>query len=117
MELKEYGISVSQIEPGTVQTIFESVAFEHFDPLLQHAGNYSAAMQAFKSYMQQAYVAAPDGRSTVAAMLHAATATKPKAIYRTTWAAKVLAPLRMWLGRGVFEAVIGAIYRRHRPKG
>ncbi|WP_115719116.1 SDR family NAD(P)-dependent oxidoreductase [Gallaecimonas mangrovi] len=115
MELKPLGIKVIQIEPGPVKTGFEEVAFTQFEQLPEER-DYQPLMSAFQRYMHETYRKAPGPKSTVEAMLKAATAHNPKAVYRTTMAAKVFAPLRQWLGSAVTEWLVMKIFNAHQAQ-
>lgn len=114
METKAQGIQVIQIEPGPVKTGFEDVAFNEFDQRAANTKN-PQIMAAFKGYMHDSYAKAPDANSTIEAMITAATIAKPKSVYRTTWAAKVFAPLRMLLGATLTEKVVMRLFMSYAP--
>lgn len=110
MEVAHLGIKVIQIEPGPVRTGFEAVAFDAMDRLAI-SPDYQDVIGGFRRYMAKSYAAAPDGRSTVQAMLRAATARHPRTVYRTTLEARVLPLLRSALGTGVFGRVTVKLFR------
>ena len=96
LEVAPFGIQVSQIEPGTVQTGFEDAAFEALDAT-PHADDYRASLAGMSDFLRRSYAQAPCADETARAIVHAATARRPRPVYRTTkdartvpWALKAL---------------------------
>lgn len=101
MEVSALGIDVIRIEPGPVQTGFESVVMEQLDKI-QYPKDYTNIHHAFLRFIRNKYRNSPGPKSTAQAMIRAATARRPKAVYRSTFLAKLLPPvknllpLRLW---------------------
>jgi NADP-dependent 3-hydroxy acid dehydrogenase YdfG len=86
-EVKNLGIDVVMIEPGTVKTGFDSVAFATFDKI-EHPADYEQVAKGFRKFLAGMYAKSPGPESTVAAMVEAVNARKPKTVYKTTSDAK-----------------------------
>ncbi len=82
-EVRGLGIDVVAIEPGGVSTGFGEVAFARLDAV-DHAPDYRELSGDFHAFMADAYAKAPGPQGTVAAMVEALTAARPKPVYRTT---------------------------------
>ena len=74
-EVKDLGIEVVLIEPGTVKTGFEEVAFEIFDAV-KPLDDYETLHKGFRKTMVDGYASSPSPETTVNAMIEAATAKK-----------------------------------------
>lgn len=111
MEVAPLGIDVIQIEPGPVQTGFEEVAFAKMDKMVV-SDDYIPMMKSFRGFMAQSYAKAPGIESTVKAMVHAATARKPKWIYRTTLESRVVPWLRALLGTRAYARILMKVIAR-----
>lgn len=82
-EVRGLGIDVVAIEPGGVDTGFGEVALAHLDAV-GHEPDYRELCDDFHAFMADAYAKAPGPEGTVAAMVEALTAARPKPVYRTT---------------------------------
>jgi hypothetical protein len=103
--VKDLGIEVVLIEPGTVKTSFEDVAMENLDPISPVA-DYEALHKGFKKTMVDGYASSPGPGPTVDAIVKAATAKKPKLVYRTTMDARLYPPLLGLLPDRVVDNVL-----------
>lgn len=92
-EVRAFGIDVVLIEPGMVKTEFGEVALAALDRV-EHVDDYAPLVSAFRRKMTEQYAAAPDATTTVDAMIHAATAKRPRTVYRTTADAKWIPKVR-----------------------
>lgn len=92
-EARGFGIDVVLIEPGAVRTEFEEVALGALDRV-EHPDDYEAVVSAFRRKMTEEYAEAPDTTSTVDAMIRAATARRPRTVYRTTLDARWIPKVR-----------------------
>lgn len=88
-EVRDFGISVSRIEPGVVKTGFDSIAL---DSLLKvdHHRDYSPFVRGAHKLLSGLYADCPGPESTVKAMVHALTTKRPKRVYRTTFDSRLL---------------------------
>ncbi len=102
MEVRQFGIDVVVIEPGPVQTEFETVATASFERI-DHPADYRAMATVFQKYNRELYAKAPGPAGTVNAVLAAIEARRPRRRYATTRLAKIAPFLRRWLGDGFFD--------------
>lgn len=105
MELHRTGVKVIQIEPGAVQTGFESVAFDGLDQREIYA-DYDWAGEQLRGFLTETYAKAPGPGGTVKAMHHAALARFPRAVYRTTSQSRLLPIVRAVLGLRLSSAIV-----------
>lgn len=110
-ELAPLGIHVVQIEPGPVRTDFEEVAFAQLDGL-PHPADYQPLLTAFRRFMVKTYARSPGPEGTARAMIRAATARVPRAVYRTTFDAKLLPLVRGVLGAALFGKILSRVIMR-----
>lgn len=96
-EVRAFGIDVVLIEPGMVRTEFDQVALAALDRV-EHADDYVPLVSAFRRKMTEEYAEAPDTRTTVDAMVRAATVKRPRTVYRTTADSKWIPKVRGLLG-------------------
>ena len=87
-EVRDLGIEVVAIEPGTVATGFADVAFETLKAV-DHPADYQQLADGFYNYMVDSYSSAPGPESTADAMVEALTADSPHSVYKTTTDAKI----------------------------
>ena len=79
-EVKDLGIQVSVIEPGTVKTNFDSIAFGHLRDS-RSIPDYDKVMRGFNKWLGGMYRNSPGPDRVISKMVRAATAKRPKAIY------------------------------------
>lgn len=88
-EVKDLGIKVSIIEPGTVKTGFGKVAFDHLQQT-RWISDYDQVMKGFDKWLGGMYKISSGPKKVVRAMEKAATARKPKAVYPASWDVRAL---------------------------
>lgn len=115
-EVAHLGIDVVVIEPGMVQTEFDSVALDTLKKT-DHPEAYHRLVTGFRRFMEAGYARGPGPERTVAAMVHAATARRPRRVYRTTMDARTLPWLRTLLGGRLFYGIYLAWARRLAESG
>lgn len=113
LELKPHGIKVSIIEPAGTQTEWGGISGES---LLATSGHGPYGDQA-KIVAAALASTAGAGKSTqpeviAAAIVHAATAARPKTRYPVGKGARAIVTLRRLLPDRAFDAVFWAIYQR-----
>ena len=113
MELKPHGIDVSVIEPGGTRSEWGAIASQG---LLARSGNgpYAAqanVMAAALGTTDKAGLSSPP-EAVADAIVHAATAARPRTRYPVGGSARALLLLRRLLPDRVFDLVIWTIYRR-----
>lgn len=104
-EVKDLGISVSVIEPGTVKTGFDAVAFSHLKESREF-GDYDKIMAGAGKWLGLLYKVSPGPKQVVKKMLRAATAKNPKPVYPASWDVRALKVMFYLLGRRGTDAVI-----------
>ena len=113
MELKPHGIAVSIIEPGGTRSEWGAISSAG---LLARSGNgpYAAqakVMAAALATTDKAGLSSPP-EAVADAIVHAATAARPRTRYPVGSSARALLLLRRLLPDRVFDAVIWTIYKR-----
>ena len=114
-EVAPFGIQVSVIEPGLIRTGFGQTAAETLAGSAAPTGPYavlnaSVDKQMAKSYDSALLSAPPE--AVADAIEQAALASKPRSRYVVTPAAKLLVQSRRLLGDRVFDAFLGAQFKR-----
>ncbi len=104
-EVKALGIKVSVIEPGTVKTNFDAVAFGHLRDS-RTIQDYDAVMTGFNKWLGGLYRNSPGPNQVVKTMFRAATAKNPKPIYPASWDVRVLKFVFLGFGRRITDAVV-----------
>ncbi len=95
LETRGFGVRVSVVQPGIVRTGFGDVARTSL--VAREGGPYVAMVAAYLPILQRAYAGVPGsiGPDRVArAIVHAATARRPRTRYRVGLQAKALVALR-----------------------
>ncbi len=108
MEVKEFGIRVSLIEPGYTDTDIDNASFPYLGKAERHpnAAAYVDQMKAFRAKWGKGIDngASPDTIARV--VLHAATSPKPKRRYHPHADAKFAIFAKRFLGYGVLDRII-----------
>ncbi len=108
MEVKEFGIKVSLIEPGYIDTDIDNASFPWLDKAEQHP-NASAYAHQMKTFRKKWGTGIDKGASpdTIAkVVVHAATAKKPKRRYHPNIDAKAAIFMRRWFGYGLLDKIM-----------
>lgn len=105
VEVAPLGIKVSIIEPGPVQTGFESVVNENLAKQ-NTPDDYKNGMNGFMKSFHSMYMAAPDAESTVRDVLKAIESRRPKIRYRTTKEATLLIFVKRLLCDRVLDKIM-----------
>lgn len=108
MEVKEFGIHVSLIEPGYINTDIDKASFPYLDKAGKHpnAAAYAEQMKVFRAKWGKGIEngASPDTIAKV--VLHAATSSRPRRRYHPNADAKVAIFARRFLGYGVLDRIL-----------
>jgi NAD(P)-dependent dehydrogenase (short-subunit alcohol dehydrogenase family) len=112
VEVAPFGISVVLVEPGLIRTEFESVASAGLasgDP----AGPYAALRKHSDAVTRRGYAsrAGADPAAVAEVIKHAVQASRPRARYVVTPAAKAQVQLRRLGGDRLWDAVMRRTYR------
>jgi short-subunit dehydrogenase len=114
MELRPFGIDVFQIEPGAVNTGFETVALGSIE---KTDLDYDDFLIAFKSFIKRSYAHATSMTSTVKLMVKASLNKNPKWVYKTTWDAKIYPIMKALLGLKLYSVISSRlIYKANKKK-
>ncbi|HEY5835727.1 oxidoreductase [Streptomyces sp.] len=113
-EVAPFGIKVSLIEPGLIRTGFGDTAAHTLAGSAAPSGPYAQLNTTAERQMAQSYsskrLSAP-AEAVAKVIEHAATATRPRARYVVTPAAKVLVHTRRLLGARAFDAYLRMQFR------
>jgi NADP-dependent 3-hydroxy acid dehydrogenase YdfG len=104
-EVKDLGIKITVVEPGTVKTGFDAVAFNNLKES-RELGDYDKIMAGSGKWLGKLYKASPGPKQVVKKMLHAATAKNPAPIYPASWDVRALKVVFNLFGRRVTDSVI-----------
>lgn len=108
MEVKEFGINVSLIEPGYIDTDIDNASFPYLDKCEKHpnAQVYASQMKAFRKNWGTGIDkgALPDTIAKI--VVKAATDKKPKRRYRTNMDAKMGVFMKRWFGYGLLDKIL-----------
>jgi NAD(P)-dependent dehydrogenase (short-subunit alcohol dehydrogenase family) len=110
-EVRRLGIHVSMVEPGVIRTGFESVANSALDAL-EPEEDYRETHRDIHAYVTRGFQRAPGPERTFRAVWHAATARRPRLVYRTTADARVLPVAKSLLTARLADSVSLFLQRR-----
>lgn len=108
MEVKEFGINVSLIEPGYIDTDIDNASFPTLDKAEKHP-NASAYAHQMKTFREKWGKGIDNGSSpdTIAkVVLHASTAKKPKRRYHPNTDAKMGIFMKRWFGYSLLDKML-----------
>lgn len=108
-EVGALGIVVTLVEPGALRTGFDGVALEGLRN--RRIPDYGPLADGFARYTANLYGRCPPPDSTVKAIIHAATAGRPRSRYRPTMDARVLPVVAWLLPARLYDRVFLRAYR------
>lgn len=114
MELAPHGVKVSIIEPGAIRTEFGGIAA---DSLAEYSGSGAYAGQArrmARAHERMFGADAADVSVVVEAIVHAATATRPRARYQVPASARAMVAATRVTPSRVMDAVMGRMFGTNR---
>ncbi|WP_435202400.1 oxidoreductase [Janibacter sp. GS2] len=114
MELAPHGVTVSIIEPGAIRTEFGGIAA---DSLAEHSGSGAYAGQArrmARAHERMFGSGAADVDVVVEAIVHAATARRPRARYQVPKSARAMVAATKVTPTAVMDAVMGRMFGTNR---
>jgi NAD(P)-dependent dehydrogenase (short-subunit alcohol dehydrogenase family) len=111
IELRQFGIDVSVIQPGAIKSEWESIAADSAQKT-SGEGPYARFTAATVKTMENAYTKGrPSAPEVVArAIAHAALSRRPRTRYAPGRNAKMLLTMRRWLSDRAFDAVVRMAY-------
>lgn len=114
MELAPHGVRVSIIEPGAIRTEFGDIAA---DSLAEYSGSGAYAAQArrmARAHERMFGADAADVDVVVDAIVHAATARRPRSRYQVPASARAMVAATKVVPSPVMDAVMGRMFGTHR---
>jgi NAD(P)-dependent dehydrogenase (short-subunit alcohol dehydrogenase family) len=114
-EVKGFNIDVITIEPGCVQTEFDSIQLE--DMLnTSSLPEYRDIVNHSHAFLKQAYENGSTPESTVNTMLKVGFTPNPKLSYRSTWDAKLMHATQLKVGENRMGRIILSIINKFNPQ-
>lgn len=114
MELAPHGVRVAIIEPGAIRTEFGDIAA---DSLAEYSGSGAYAAQArrmARAHERMFGADAADVDVVVDAIVHAATAGRPRSRYQVPASARAMVAATKVVPSPVMDAVMGRMFGTHR---
>lgn len=114
MELAPHGVRVSIIEPGAIRTEFGDIAA---DSLAEYSGSGAYAAQARRMARAHERMFGADAAEVdvvVDAIVHAATARRPRSRYQVPASARAMVAATKVVPSPVMDAVMGRMFGTHR---
>lgn len=111
MEVKEFGINVSLIEPGYTNTNIDNASFPYLDKSEKHANApaYASQMKNFREKWGKGIDGGAHPDTVAKVVLHAATADKPKRRYHPHMDAKFALFMRHFVGYWMIDRIIPGV--------
>ena len=108
MEVKEFGIKVSLIEPGYIDTDIDNASFPYLEKCKNHpnASAYAHQMNTFREKWGKGIDNGSSPDTIAKVVLRAATASNPKRRYRPNMDAKIAVFMRRWFGMGFLDKIL-----------
>ena len=108
MEVAEFGIHVSLIEPGYIDTDIDNASLPTLDKAEQHAqaAAYQHQMTVFREKWSKGIDTGASAKTIARAVLHAATAERPRRSYHPNADARMAIFLKRWFGYGLLDKMI-----------
>ena len=108
MEVAEFGIKVSLIEPGYIDTDIDNASLPTLDKAEQHpnAAAYEAQMTVFRKKWSAGIDGGASPKTIARAVLHAASAPKPRRQYRPNMDSRLAFFMKRWFGYGLLDKMM-----------
>ena len=108
MEVKEFGIKVSLVEPGYIDTDIDNASFPYLEKCEKHsnAPAYAEQMRTFRKKWGKGIDNGSSPDSIAKVVLHAASARNPKRRYRPNLDAKAAVFMKRWFGAGFLDRLM-----------
>lgn len=108
MEVKEFGIHVSLMEPGYINTDIDNASFPYLDKCEKHpnAAAYGGQIKTFREKWGKGVDNGASPDTIAKAVLHAAQSSSPKRRYAPNGDAKLGKFLKKWFGYGLIDRVL-----------
>jgi short-subunit dehydrogenase len=109
VELAPFGIEVSVVEPGPIRTEFNDVAMETIDPASFNGSPYAPVLATADKFKKQFESQAVGPEVTTNAIVHAATARRPRVRYVVPFSASIMLAVLSWFPTRLTDAIFRAI--------
>ena len=108
MEVKDFGINVSLIEPGYINSDIDNASFPYLEKCEKHpnAADYAEQMKTFREKWGKGIDNGASPDTIAKAVLHAATDKNPKRRYRPNIDAIAAVFMKDWLGDGFLDKIL-----------
>ncbi len=108
MEVKEFGIKVSLIEPGYINTDIPTASLPYLDKCEKHpnAGPYKEQMKNFRKNWSKGCQNGASSDTIAKAVLHAAKSGSPKRRYAPNADGKLGKFMKRWFGYGLIDQIL-----------
>ncbi len=108
MEVKAFGIKVSLIEPGYIDTDIDNASLPYLDKCEKHpnAAPYKTQMKNFRAHWSKGVDNGASPDTIAKAVLHAARSSAPKRRYTPNLDGKVAKFIKKWMGHGVLDLIL-----------
>ena len=108
MEVKEFGIKVSIIEPGYINSDIDKASFPYLEKCENHqdAPAYAHQMKVFRKKWGTGIEKGSSPETIANVVLKAAIATNPKRHYRPNLDARAGVFMKRWLGDGFLDRIL-----------
>lgn len=108
MEVKEFGVKVSLIEPGYINTDIDNASFPYLDMAEKHpnAQAYQRQMKIFRKKWGKGIDNGASPDTIAKAVLHAASADNPKRRYHPNSDARMAIFMKRFFGYGALDAML-----------
>jgi len=108
MEVKEFGIKVSLIEPGYINTDIDNASFPYLDKCENHpnAASYKEQIKIFREKWGKGIDNGASPVTIAKAVLHAAQSSAPKRRYAPNMDTKLAKFMKRWFGYGLIDQVM-----------
>jgi len=108
MEVKEFGIRVSLIEPGYINTDIDNASLPYLDKCERHptSAPYQKQMNSFRKKWGRGIDRGADPETIARAVLHAAQSSNPRRRYTPSPDARLAKSLKRWSGYSLIDLVL-----------
>jgi len=108
MEVKEFGIQVSLIEPGYINTDIDNASFPYLDKCENHpnAAPYKEQMKNFREKWSKGINNGASPDTIAKAVLHAAQSSSPRRRYAPNMDTKLAKFVKRWFGYGLIDNIM-----------
>ena len=108
MEVAEFGIKVSLIEPGYIDTDIDNASLPYLDKAEQHpnASAYQDQITVFRKKWSEGIDKGASPKTIARAVLHAATSEKPRRQYRPNIDSRMASFMKRWFGYGLLDRIV-----------